>query len=83
MGKEVVDKKSSGIEVKQFQSVCKTDFSDQCREVIIRYKRTGYNINVMRQSACLVFIPITVNKFASFFISTPVGSASHSRMGPA
>ena len=29
------------------------DFSDQLKN-IIHYKRTGYNINVMRQSACLV-----------------------------
>ena len=25
-----------------------TDFSDQFRKVIIRYKRTGYDFNVMR-----------------------------------
>ena len=31
-----------------------TDFSDQFRKIIIRYKRIGYNLNVMRQSACLV-----------------------------
>ena len=27
----------------------------------IRYKRIGYNLNVMRQSACLVFNPIMVD----------------------
>ena len=32
----------------------KTDFSDQFRKIIMRYKRIGYNLNVMRQSACLV-----------------------------
>ena len=37
------------------------DFSDQFRKIIERYKRIGYNINIMRQSACLVFKPITVN----------------------
>ena len=44
-------------------SVCESwaDFSDQFRKIIVRYKRIGYNINVMRQSACLVFNPITVN----------------------
>ena len=30
------------------------------RKIIVRYKRIGYNINIMRQSACLVFNPITV-----------------------
>ena len=36
-----------------------TDFSDQFRKIIMRYKRIGYNLNVMRQSACLVINPIT------------------------
>ena len=31
-----------------------TDFSDQFRKIIMHYKRIGYNLNVMRQSACLV-----------------------------
>ena len=45
--------------------VDRDDFSDQFRKIIVRYKRIGYNINIMRQSACLVFNPITVNNFAS------------------
>ena len=28
-----------------------TDFSDQFRKIILRYKQIGYNLNVMRQSA--------------------------------
>ena len=28
-----------------------TDFSDQFRKIIMRFKRIGYNLNVMRQSA--------------------------------
>ena len=43
----------------------RADFSDQFRKIIVRYKRIGYNINIRRQSACLVFNPITVNNFAS------------------
>ena len=31
--------------------VSRADFSDQFRKIIMRYKRIGYNINVMRQSA--------------------------------
>ena len=38
-----------------------TDFSDQFRKIIMRYKRIGYNLNVMRQSVCLVINPITVD----------------------
>ena len=30
----------------------RTDFSDQLRKIIIRHKRIGYDLNVMRQSAC-------------------------------
>ena len=48
----------------------------------MRYKRIGYNINVMRQSACLVIDPITVDSFACLFNCTPVGRASGSMMGP-
>ena len=54
----------------------RADFSDQFRKIIVRSKRIGYNINIMRQSACLVFNPITVNNFASLFNCMPVGRAS-------
>ena len=60
--------------------VVRTDFSDQFRKIIVRYKRIGYNINILRPSACLVFNPITVNNFASLFNCTPVGWASDSMM---
>ena len=33
----------------------RTDFSDQFRNVILHYTHIGYNLNVMQQSACLVF----------------------------
>ena len=36
-------------------------------KIIIRHKRAGYNINVMRQTACVVVNPIMVNNFASLF----------------
>ena len=48
----------------------------------MRYIRIGYNINVMRQSACLVINPVTVDSFAYFFNCTPVGRASDSVMSP-
>ena len=60
----------------------RADFSDLFRKLIVLYKRIGYNINIMRQSACLVFNPITVNNFASLFNCTPVGWASDSMMAP-
>ena len=59
-----------------------TDFSDQCRKVIMRYKRIGYNLNVMRQSTCLIINSITVDDYASLFNYTPVDRASDSMMAP-
>ena len=58
------------------KNVGRADFSDQFRKNIVRYKRIGYNINIMRQSACLVFNPIKVKNFASLFNCTPVGRQS-------
>ena len=69
--------------VYKFKKNCsRVDFSDQFRKIIVCYKRIGYNINIMRQSACLVFNPITVNNFASLLNCTPVGQASDSMMAP-
>ena len=56
------------------------DFSFQFRKIITRYRRIGYNLYVMRQSACLVFNPIMVDNYAAFFNCTPVGRASDSMM---
>ena len=53
--------------------------SKQCLYV---YRRIGYNLNVMRQSACLVFNPIIVDNYVTFFNSTLVGRASDSMMAP-
>ena len=62
--------------------VGRVDFSGRFGRVVVRYRRIGYSINIMRQSACLVFNPITVNDFASLFNCTPVGRASDSMMAP-
>ena len=62
--------------------VSRADFSVQFGKVIMRYKRTGYNIDVMRQSACLIINPIMVDSFASLFNCTSVGRASGSMKGP-
>ena len=57
-----------------------TDFSDQFRKIIMRYTLIGYNLNVMRQSACLVINPITVDGYATLFNCMPVDRASDSMM---
>ena len=55
-------------------------FSFQFRKIIPRSRRIGYNLNVMRQSACLSFNLIIVDNYAAFFNCLPVGRASDSMM---
>ena len=62
--------------------VGRADFSDQFKKIIVRYKCIGYNINIMRQFACLAFNTITVINFTSLFNCTPMGRASDSMMAP-
>ena len=52
------------------------DFSFQFRKIVTRYRRMSDNLNVMRQSACLVFYPIMVDNYAAFFNCTPMGRTS-------
>ena len=61
----------------------RTDFFDQFRKIIIRHERIGYDLNVIRQSACLVINPFTVDSFAALFNCMPVDRASDSMMARA
>ena len=54
----------------------KNDFPYHFKKIIVRYKKIGYNINVMRQTACLVVYPNKVNSFAYLFNCTTVGRTS-------
>ena len=47
----------------------RNDFSDQFGKIIIRQKCIGYDLDVMRQSACLVIKPVTVDNFAALLIA--------------
>ena len=47
-------------------------------KIIAHYKKIGYNINVLQQTACLVVNTITVGNFAFLFNCTPVGRTSDS-----
>ena len=58
------------------------NFSAQVIKIISHYKKIGYNINVMQQTACLVVNPITFGDFAFLFNCTPVGRTSDSMMVP-
>ena len=55
----------------------KNDFPCHFKKIVVRYqKKIGYNINVMRQTACLVVNLIKVNGFAYLFNCTTVGRTS-------
>ena len=54
----------------------KNDFPYHFKKIIVRYKKIGYNINVMQQTACLVVNPIKVNSLAYLFNCTTVGRTS-------
>ena len=53
-------------------------FSDQFKEKVKRYIRVEYNLDIIRQSACLVLNPITVYSYGFLFNCTTVGQASDS-----
>ena len=55
--------------------VGKPNSSDQFKKIIKRYIKVGYNLDVMRQSACLVLNPITVYSYGFLLNCTMVGQA--------
>ena len=58
--------------------VGKPNFSGQFKKVIKRYVKVGYNLDVMRKSACLVLNLIMVYSYGFLFNCTTVGQASDS-----
>ena len=58
------------------------NFSAQFIKIMSHYKKIGYNINVLQQSACLVVNPIMVDNFAFLFNCTQVDRTSDSMMVP-
>ena len=42
----------------------KSNFSEQFRKLISRYTKIGYDLDIVRQSACPVVNPITVDSYA-------------------
>ena len=54
----------------------KNGFPYYFKKIIVRSKKIGYIIDVLRQTACLVVNPIKVHSFAYLFNCTTVGRAS-------
>ena len=53
-------------------------FSNLFKRILNRFKRAGYSLNIMWQTACLVFYPIMVEGCAALFSCTEVIQASDS-----
>ena len=56
----------------------KPNFSDQFKKIIKRYIKVGFNLDVLRQSACLVLNQITVHSYGNLFNCRTMGQASDS-----
>ena len=52
------------------------NFSDLFKHIVNRFKRSGYTLDIVRQTACLVFNPIMVEGYAALFSCTAVIQAS-------
>ena len=53
------------------------NFSNLFKRIVNRFKRAGYSLDIMQQTACLVFNPIMVEGYAALFSCTAVVQASH------
>ena len=60
--------------------VGKSKFAEQFRKLINRYKRIGYNPYIMRQTACLVVNPVTVDSYVLLFNCTTNKELNNLRM---
>ena len=56
------------------------NFSNILKRIVNRFKRTGYSLDIIRQTACLVFNPIMVEGCAALFSYTAAVQASDSMM---
>ena len=55
------------------KTIGNNDFSYHFKKIIVHYKKIGYNVDVLRHTACLVVNPIKVNSFSYLFNCTTEG----------
>ena len=55
-----------------------SNFSDLFKRIVNQFKRAGYILDIMRQTACFVFNPIMVECNAALISCTAVVQASDS-----
>ena len=54
------------------------NFSNLFKRIVNRFKRAGYSLDIMRQTACLIFNLIMVEGYAAVFRCTAVVQVSDS-----
>ena len=54
------------------------NFSNLFKRIVNRFKRAGYILDIMRQTACLDFNPIMVEGYAALFSCTAAVQTSDS-----
>ena len=54
------------------------DFSNLLKRIVKSFRRAVYSLDIMRQTACLVFNPFMVEGYAVLFSCTAVVKASDS-----
>ena len=57
--------------------ISKYEFPYHFKKIIVRHKKIGHNIDVLRQTACFVVNSIKDENFAYLFDCTTVGRASN------
>ena len=55
-----------------------SNFSYLFKRIVNRFKRAGYTLDIMQQTACLVFNLIMIEGYAALFSRTAVVQASDS-----
>ena len=54
------------------------NFSNLFKRIVNRFKRAGYTLDIMQQTACLVFNQIMVEGYAALFSCTELVQAADS-----
>ena len=64
----------------KYQNFGNPNFSNLLKHIVNRFKRAGYSLDIMRQTACLVFNPLMVKGYGALFSCMAVVQASDSMM---
>ena len=56
----------------------KPNFFNLLKRIVNRFRRAGYSLDIMRQTACLDFSPVMVESYAALISCTAVVQASDS-----